>query len=130
MSSSDKKDGACPNGTVSQPPAPESKFELNVYNANGPKGAAGDAAKAFKTYHFDVTSVANDPYKTTQNGVGVIRFGVDGAKFARDYVAKHVPGAQLIQDGRDGTSVDVVLGKTFPALTPAPSPTSTKPVCK
>lgn len=125
MSSTSKK-GACAGQTQSASPA--SAFTLNVYNGGGQKGAASAASEALHTHELRIGVVGNDPYRKSISGVGEIRFGPDGAAKARQFVAKLVPGATLVQDGRDGTSVDVVVGPTFPTITkaaPKPTPSST-----
>lgn len=128
MSQSGKKAVACPNGTVSVPPPAQSLFVLNVYNAGGPTGAAGDAAMALHSRSFDTGTVGNDPLKKKLTDAGEIRFGPDGAGNAK-LAAALVPGAHLVNDGRDGSSVDVVIGKTFPKLSAVAS-TSAAPRCK
>lgn len=124
------KPGECPNGTVSTAAAPQSTFTVNVYNGGGQKGAAGDVADALRTYDFKVGAVENDPYKKKITDVGEIRFGPQGAENAKKYVAQRVPGARLVQDGRDGGSVDVVVGPQFPTLQKAATSASSSPSCK
>lgn len=114
--------------TTKAPDPPQSKFELNVYNASKQQGAANEAALAIKSRKFDVGVVGNDPYKKRIDGVGEIRFGTSGNLFARKYVAELAPGAVLVEDGRTDTSVDIAIGSSFPKLptvtaTPAPKPT-------
>lgn len=112
------KAGACANPSASARPA-QSRFSVNVYNGGGPKGAAGDAAEALRSHDFSVGAVNNDPYRKKITNAGEIRFGPQGAENAKKYVAPQVPGATLVQDGRDGTSVDVVVGPEFPTLSTA-----------
>lgn len=128
MSQSGKKTVSCPNGTVSVAPPAQSLFVVNVYNAGGPSGAAGEAASALHSRSFDTGTIGNDPLKKKLSDAGEIRFGPDGAKGAK-LAAALVPGAHLVDDGRDGSSVDVVVGKSFPKLSVVPS-TSAAPRCK
>ena len=130
ISSPSKQNGPCPNGTVSSAPPEIESFTLNVYNASGSKGAAGTAAEALRTHGFSMGVVGNDPYQHSEDGVGEVRFGPDGAALAKRYVATLVPGAKLVQDGRDGNSVDVVVGSSFPTIAAAPASPSPSPVCK
>lgn len=102
---------------------PNSTFVLNVYNASTSQGKAKDVARALKAQHFTTGVVSNDPYGLTITSVGQIRFGPKGAELAKQYVQPLVPSAQLAPDGRDDTSVDLVLGDAFPTI-PSPSPTS------
>ncbi|WP_322613293.1 LytR C-terminal domain-containing protein [Dermacoccus abyssi] len=122
------KAGECPSGTTTSLP-PQATFPVNVYNAGGPKGAAGDAADALRTYEFNVGTVSNDPYKKKISDVGEIRFGPGGAHNAKKYVEPRVPGARLVQDGRDGAGVDVVVGPQFPTLEKAAEKPSASPSC-
>lgn len=116
--------------TRTPPPPPQHRFQLNVYNASGDQGQAGHIGEVMESRGFDVGVIANDPYKEELDHVGQIRFGPAGHKFAEEYVTKVAPEAELVQDGRTGTSVDLVLGKTFPHLKKAPaSPEPTVPGC-
>lgn len=122
--------GPCPNGTVSVAPPAQSLFVTNVYNAGGPAGTAARAATALKSHSLQPGVIGNDPLGKTISGVGEVRFGPDGESAAKKYVAVYVPGATLVNDGRDGDSVDVVLGKQFPTIPVAASSSSPAPHCK
>lgn len=124
------KNAACPTGTASTVVPAESTFTLNVYNSGDTKGAAGEAANALRSHEFSVGVVGNDPYRRSVQEAGEIRFGPSGAVKARQYVAKYAPGAKLMEDGRDGTSVDLVIGPDFPSIQAASSSPSTTVVCK
>jgi len=116
--------------TVTPPPPPQAAVVLNVYNASGGKGEAGDVAEVMSTRNFDIGVISNDPYKEKINGVGQIRFGPAGKAFAEKFVKPLVPGAKLVQDGRTDSSVDVVIGKTFPHISKGkPTPSTTIPGC-
>lgn len=113
-------------GPTKKAVVPQAQFVLNVYNAGGAKGAAGAVAEALRTHEFNVGVVANDPYKKSVSDVGEVRFGPGGADQAKRYVAQYAPGTKFVEDGRDGQSVDVVVGPTFPTIQPAaqtPTPT-------
>lgn len=110
------------------PPAPQSLFTLNVYNASKDQGVAKRTAAALRSRDFSVGTVSNDPYGERITGVGELRFGADGAAYAKQYVLPLFPGATLEQDGRTGNSVDVVLGGQAPAVSEGtPTPTQTLP---
>ncbi|TWE10089.1 LytR C-terminal domain-containing protein [Rudaeicoccus suwonensis] len=96
---------------------PQGSFVLNVYNASSDTGRAKRIALAMDSRGFDVGVVSNDPYGESLSGVGQVRFGPAGAAYAKKYVAQYMPGAQLMQDGRTGTSVDLVLGEQAPNIT-------------
>lgn len=119
---------ACPSGASASVPETK-KFVTNVYNAGGPKGAAGNAADALRTHDFMVGVVGNDPYKKTIKEAGEVRFGPEGKTAAEKYVAKYAVGAKLVQDGRDGNTVDVIVGPKFTAIQPAPETESETPTC-
>ena len=120
---------ACPGGSASAHVPETKKFITNVYNAGGQKGAAGNAAEALRTHDFSVGVVGNDPYRKKIDGVGEVRFGPDGKANAERYVSKYAPGANLVEDGRDGSTIDVVVGPTFPTIQPAPQTESATPTC-
>ncbi|PWJ27419.1 LytR cell envelope-related transcriptional attenuator [Branchiibius hedensis] len=110
------------------PPAPQSLFTLNVYNASKDQGVAKRTAAALRSRDFTVGAVSNDPYGEQLDGVGELRFGAAGAAYAKQYVLPLFPGATLQQDGRTGTSVDVVLGGDAPSVSEGtPTPTQTLP---
>lgn len=132
MSKPSTKSGPCPSGTVSTAPDPRALFVLDVYNAGGPKGAATAAGDAFRTHGFQLGVVGNDPYRRDVKGAGEIRFGPEGASRAKQYVAPLVPGATLVEDGRDGKSVDVAVGPEFPTIATGSVATESDPTprCK
>lgn len=106
-------------------------ISLNVYNATTKRGLAATVAKIAAERGFKVKAVANDPLKKTIKGVGELRHGRDGLASAK-VVAKHLPGVALINDKREGDTVDLVLGNTFKALGPVPAkptPTTTLRPC-
>lgn len=109
---------------------PNQGFTVNIYNASSGQGKAKEVARAFRANHFSVGVISNDPYEMKLTGVGQIRFGPDGAAKAKQFVQPLVPGAELMTDGREGDSVDVVLGDAFPNVsTPAPVSSTTPPGC-
>ncbi|NHN56774.1 LytR C-terminal domain-containing protein [Calidifontibacter sp. DB0510] len=106
--------------------SPQAAAVLNVYNAAKAQGRAGETGRALSSRGFQVGVVSNDPYKMKLTGFGQIRFGPKGAAFAKQYVQPLASQATLMQDGRDDTSVDLVLGDQFapiPSMSPTPSPT-------
>ncbi|MDQ2850499.1 MAG: LytR C-terminal domain-containing protein [Actinomycetota bacterium] len=111
--------GALPSGSATSTCAakalPQAGFTLNIYNASGPSGSASSVATQFATGGFKIGTVSNDPYKQKIDGVAQIRYGKGGEAFAKQYVERAVPGAQLSPDGRTDNSVDVVIGKQFRA---------------
>ena len=108
-----------------------SEVPVNVYNTTYKTGLAKVVANELKGRGFKVKDVSNDPLRTMQLGTAVIRYGDEG-DLAAALLQQHVPGAQLVKDGRAGRGVDLVLGNGYTALTdPAnvpPLPPRTKPV--
>lgn len=102
---------------------------VNVYNATKRSGLAGAAARELDEHGFKVGAVANDPLDVEVRGVGQIRHGVDGKAQAK-LVRHWLKGAELVLDGRTGTSVDLVIGDNYKALTPPPEAEQTaSPAC-
>lgn len=108
-----------------------SEVKVNVYNTTYKPGMAKVVADQLKARGFAIKDVSNDPLRTLQLGTAIIRYGPDG-DLAAALLQEHVPGSQLVQDGRAGTGVDLVLGNAYTALTdpaqipplpPRPKPT-------
>jgi LytR cell envelope-related transcriptional attenuator len=94
-----------------------SEVKVNVYNTTYKTGLAQTVADQVTARGFRVEDVANDPLRTMTTGTAVIRYGEQG-DLAAALLAGHVPGAQLVKDTRPDSSVDLVLGSAFTALTP------------
>ncbi|MFW0797382.1 envelope integrity protein Cei [Gordonia sp. CPCC 205515] len=98
-------------------PAALSTFQVRVLNASSQRGAARSVSDDLTAIGFNPTP--NDPYADDAlypnrdlNCVAQIRFGPAGkASAAAVWVA--LPCAQLIEDGRQGTAVDVALGEYY-----------------
>jgi hypothetical protein len=99
---------------------------VNVYNSTDRAGLAASVAKSLRTQSFKVVDVANDPLGRPLSGVGEIRHGPAGEAGAA-LVAARLSGAKVVLDNRTDATVDLVLGKTFKALTVPPKVTPTKP---
>ena len=97
-------------------PAP-SKVRVNVYNATGTAGLAGKTAKELGSRDFKVVKVANDPRDRKIAGVAQIRYGTKGVPSAQVLLFQ-APGAELVNDGRKGRSVDLAMGEAFAGLAP------------
>ncbi|HET8598764.1 MAG TPA: LytR C-terminal domain-containing protein [Segeticoccus sp.] len=107
---------------------PES-ITVNVYNATKRSGLANAAARELGDHGFRIGSVANDPLNVDVRGVGQIRYGSAGEQQAK-LVRHWLKGADLVLDGRTGTSVDLVIGDNYKALTPPPEAQQTAtPAC-
>jgi len=112
------------------PPSP-GQITVNVYNATGRDGLAGDAAKTVKARGFVVGTVANDPARKQVAGTAEVRYGKNGEAAAK-VVSALVAGAAPVTDARADASVDLVLGSGFTTIAapaapggPAAPPTAT-----
>jgi hypothetical protein len=114
------------NGATSNQPLKPIGVTLNVYNATVRTGLAASVAGSLQKQGFKIATIDNDPLGKTILGVGEIRHGPSGLEGAI-LAAQRLPGATIVQDSRMDASVDLVLGKTFRALTaPANVAPSTK----
>ncbi len=89
-----------------------SKVKVNVWNATDRVGLASDVAKVLSARSFTVKKVDNDPLGAVLEGVGQIRYGVNGRANA-ELLAFYFPGAILVQDDRPKKTVDIALGNAF-----------------
>lgn len=97
-------------------PAP-ANVKVNVYNATGTSGLAGKTAKELGSRDFKVVKVANDPRNKKIAGIAQIRYGTKGEASAQVLLFQ-APGAELVNDGRKGKSVDLAMGEAFAGLAP------------
>ncbi|MFT4043907.1 MAG: envelope integrity protein Cei [Gordonia sp. (in: high G+C Gram-positive bacteria)] len=98
-------------------PAPLSTFQVRVLNASNTHGQARSVSDDLTAQGFNPvpnTAYADDARYPNHdlNCVAQIRFGPAG-KGAAAAVWLAIPCAQLIDDGRKGTSVDVALGQYY-----------------
>ena len=113
------------------------KVKVNVWNATDRVGLASDVAKVLKARSFTIKNVDNDPLGAVLEGVGQIRYGVNGRANA-ELLAFYFPGAILVQDDRPKKVVDIALGNAFTeiageaqiaAAMASPSPSLSGPGC-
>ncbi|GAA3519366.1 envelope integrity protein Cei [Dietzia aurantiaca] len=92
---------------------------VRVLNANGQSGQAGAVAAQLAESGFQpagTDATGNDPiYGQALECHGQIRYGEAGEANARS-LSLTAPCMQLVTDGRDDASVDLVLGTTFSRL--------------
>lgn len=104
---------------------------IRVLNATTKRGLATATSKVAVQRGFRVKEVGNDTVGKAIKAPAQLRFGPKGAESAK-LLARHVPGAVLVQDKRQDDTVDLVLGNGWKAFGPAPKPTTvapTAPVC-
>lgn len=109
----------------------------NVYNATDRTGLAATTAEELQIRGFLIGVIDNDPLAKTITGVAEIRHGPSGEQAAR-LMAFYLPGAELVDDGRQDATIDTVLGAAYTAVAPqsevdaalaAPSPSPSGPGC-
>lgn len=100
----------------------QNSFDVNVVNAGGTSGAAGAVLKELPLRQFKAGKAANDDSGRRVPGLGQVRYGADGLDQALVVQKLLLPQAQLVNDYRKGTAVDLVLGPDFPGLPPVKGP--------
>jgi hypothetical protein len=99
-----------------------SQVTVNVYNATDRNGLAAKTATDVRKRGFKVSAVSNDPLQKKVAVAAEVRYGAAGTSSAKLVLAL-VKGSKGIKDARTDSSVDLVLGAKFTALTPAPKAT-------
>lgn len=102
----------CPTPEITA--APVAEVVLTVLNSTSRTGLAAETAAALTERGFTVGAIGNDPGDPV-SGTAVVRHGPQGLAAATT-VAAHVPDAQLVDDGREGTAVELSLGEAFAGL--------------
>ncbi|MBA2769282.1 MAG: LytR C-terminal domain-containing protein [Sporichthyaceae bacterium] len=93
------------------------QVRVNVYNATDKRGLAARVAGQLERRGFRVKQVDNDPAKRTVTSAAEVRHSASGASAARA-VAAQVGAVIDVPDGREDSTVDLVLGTAFARLTP------------
>lgn len=112
----------CPPVIVAAPE--RASFPIHVQNSNETKGQGGEVAKELTDRGFLVKGVANAPDGVYVKRAALIYHGPQGRDQAL-LVAQQIPGAGLWNDGRSGTSVELVIGYGFTGMSyvePPPPP--------
>ncbi|WP_068402380.1 LytR C-terminal domain-containing protein [Kribbia dieselivorans] len=123
-----EKEAPCVSVTTTAPK--RGTFDISVVNSNDVAGQGADVAKQLTNRDFKVTRIGNAPDSVYIKGVATIYHGKDGLDGAL-LLQKQMPGAELWDDSRPGTGVEVVLGHGFKRLRkeapkPAPAPSQIK----
>jgi len=117
-------------------PSP-AQVTTNVYNATDRAGLAASTAEELQLRGFVIGAIDNDPLSKTITGVAELRHGPSGESAAK-LLAFYLPGAELVDDGRQDATVDTVLGAAYTSVAPqsevdaalaAPSPSPSGPGC-
>ena len=108
------------------------QITVNVYNATDRTGLAAKTAADVRKRGFKISTVSNDPLQKDVAGAAEVRYGPTGRESAK-LVLTLVKGAKAVKDSRTDSSVDLVLGAKFTALTAPPKKTAsaaaTTPAC-
>ncbi|MDT7797697.1 MAG: hypothetical protein QOI78_1130 [Actinomycetota bacterium] len=108
------------NALDDRAPVPPDKVPVKVLNASSTRGQGSITTTALHELGFTNTGEpANDPAYENREAKcrGQIRFGENGLTAART-LALVVPCAELVQDNRKDTSVDLVTGTNFGDIRP------------
>lgn len=105
-------------------PAPLPQTQVRVFNANGEVGQAAAVAAQLGDLGYESppdVQAGNDPIYTDHNLQchGQIRFGPEGRAMASTLWLA-APCAELIEDSRPDTTVDLALGAYFRSISPSP----------
>ena len=93
------------------------QVQIRVYNATATEGLATRVGAELARRGLKVTDVGNDPLSRPVEGIGQIRYGMQGSNQAT-FVAANFPGLVFVLDSRTNSVVDVVLGPEFSAMVP------------
>jgi hypothetical protein len=108
------------NALDDRAPVPPDKVPVKVLNASSTRGQGSITTTALHELGFTNTGEpANDPAYENREAKcrGQIRFGENGITAART-LGLVVPCAELVQDNRKDTSVDLVTGTNFGDIRP------------
>jgi hypothetical protein len=106
----------CPAQTSAQP----DEVRLGVYNASSRFGLAREVARELQARGFTVTTVSNDPTGTPVRGTALVRFGAPGRLAAKSVGAQLAGPLQWVDDKRNSSAVDLVLGPGYQTMVPRP----------
>jgi len=95
------------------------QVRVNVYNSTPKTGLAKKTARELSGKGFKIAKVANDPLGKKIDGVAQIRYGPKG-ELGAQLLLLYVPGADMVNDYRTGSRIDLSTGKTFSGLSPEP----------
>jgi hypothetical protein len=101
--------------THSKPLTPK-KISVRVFNGSGRDGLARQVAAQLKTLGFAVKTTGNDPLESKIKTQVEVRHGESGDVAAATMSAYVVGKTKDVQDDRQDSSIDLVLGPSFSRL--------------
>ena len=101
--------------THSKPLAPK-RISVRVFNGSGRDGLARQVATQLKALGFAVKATGNDPLESRIKTQAEVRHGESGDVAAATMSAYLVGKAKDVQDDRQDSSIDLVLGPSFARL--------------
>jgi hypothetical protein len=108
-----------PTCTATSTATHPSQVTVNIYNATDRTGLAAKTASDVRKRGFKVSAVSNDPLQKKVAAPAEVRYGATGSTSAKLVLAL-VKGSKAVKDSRTDSSVDLVLGTKFTALTALP----------
>jgi len=125
------KASPAPTCTATSTVKTPAQVTVNVYNATERSGLAAKTAADVRKRGFKIATVSNDPLQRDVTVAAEVRYGPTGASSSKLVLAL-VKGAKAVKDSRTDSSVDLVLGAKFTALTAPPkkpAASTTTPTC-
>lgn len=114
-----RKPASCAEQTV-QAPA-RGSFAIKIQNSNETPGEGARVAKDLTERGFRVSSVSNAPDTLYVKRAALVYHGSKGLDQAL-LLASQIPGARTWNDGRTGSSVELIIGYGFNGLSYVPPP--------
>jgi predicted amino acid-binding ACT domain protein len=102
----------CPEQKVSDPES----TRINVYNGTDRHGLAAAVSSELQRRKFQVLEIDNKKQDAPLDLVAVIRFGRSGVVEAHTVSLQFPPTVELMQDGREDDSIDVILGDKYTGM--------------
>lgn len=112
----------CPVSPIA--PAAPGRVQVRVLNATATPGLAATVGARLHERGFVVTGVGN---RTVQDGAAVVVVAGTPGRATALTVQRQIPGSVYREDGRAGTSVDLILGTEFDELADAGAVDTTGP---
>jgi hypothetical protein len=103
------------------PPAPQ-HTPVNVMNGTTQGGFAAQIADQLRQRGYPIGTIGNDPLRRKIRGTGELRYGPDGQAQVDALRPWNLGMNPILDQQRQGPSVDFVIGDSFESLYPTPKP--------